>query len=86
MQEARDAIMTATQRAFAAYMGAIPLKNVTPMIVKNCVNHLSESSHSLYRTVLQTMRAIFDCAIDDKIISVSPIPIKMKAKGTPSNE
>lgn len=68
------------------YLSAVPMQDVTPMAIKGCLNHLQDKSHSLYRHVLQTLRAIFLCAVDDRIIAASPVPNSLRAKGRAKKE
>lgn len=80
-QSSKASIVNALNVHILPYLGAVPIQDVTPMAIQNCVNHLSDKSRSLYRTVLQCLRAIFDCAVDDNLIIRSPVPKRMKAKG-----
>lgn len=81
-----ESILNALNNHILPYMSAVKLKSVTPMLITNCLNHLSDKSHSLYRTVLQVIREIFDTAVDNNLIVKSPVPKKQKAEGTPAVE
>lgn len=80
-ESSKESVVNALNNHILPYIGSVPVQDVTPMAIQNCVNHLSDKSHSLYRTVLQCLRAIFDCAVDNNLIIRSPVPIRMKAKG-----
>ena len=84
--ESKASIVNALNTHLLPYLSSVPLQDVTPTAVKGCLNHLNGKSRSLYRTVLQVLRAIFDCAVDDRLIAVSPVQKKIKAKGTPPKE
>lgn len=84
--KSQESILNAINNHILPYMGAIAVQDVTPMTIKSCLNHLSEKSHSLYRTVLQTIRNIFDTAVDNNLIVKSPVPVKTKAKGKSKHE
>lgn len=85
-ESTRAVVVNALNNHILPYLSAIPIQNVTQMAVKDCLNHLQDKSHSLYRTVLHTLRAIFLCAVDDRLIAVSPVPNSLRAKGKPKKE
>ena len=85
-EKSKESIVNALNNHILPYLSSVPVQDVTPMAIKNCLNHLSDSSHSLYRTVLQVLRALFDSAIDNRLIVVSPVPKNLKAKGHASKE
>lgn len=84
--KSQESLLNAINNHILPYMGAVAVQDVTPMTIKNCLNHLSDKSHSLYRTVLQTLRNIFDTAVDNNLIAKSPVPVKAKAKGVSKEE
>ena len=85
-EKSKESIVNALNNHILPYLSAVPLQEITPIAIKGCLNHLQDKSHSLYRTVLQVLRAIFLCAVDDRIIVVSPVPSSLKAKGKAAQE
>ena len=84
--KSKQSILNALNNHILPYMSGVRVRDVSPMMIKNCLNHLADQSHSLYKTVLQTLREIFDTAVDNNLIAKSPVPVKTKAKGIPAEE
>lgn len=68
------------------YLGSYLVKEVTPMAITDCMNHLTTYSSSLYKTTLQCLRGIFDTAVENNLILKSPVPQRMKNKGIPKKK
>lgn len=63
------------------FIGNIPIRNITPMHIAALMNNMKELSKELNRKTLQTLRAIFDSAVDNNLILKSPVPLTLKAGG-----
>lgn len=81
-----ESILNSLNNHILPYMATVKLKAVTPLLITNCLNHLSGKSHSLYRNVLQVLRELFDTAVDNNLIVKSPVPKKKKAEGNPATD
>lgn len=64
------------------YIGNLPIRNITAMHIVAVMNALEGKSKELNRKTLQTLRNIFDSAVDNGLLIKSPVPITMKAGGT----
>ncbi|WP_298021168.1 site-specific integrase [uncultured Dysosmobacter sp.] len=80
-ENSKASITNALNVHILPYLSALKMQDVTPMAIQSCLNHLSNSSKSLYGTVLQCLRAIFDSAVDDNLIIRSPVPKRLKNNG-----
>ena len=63
------------------YIGNKPMREITPMHIIAVMNNLSNKSKELNRKTLQTLRAIFDSAVDNNLIVKSPVPLTLKPGG-----
>jgi len=63
------------------YLGDIPMRSVTPLHIISLMNNLEEYSKELNRKTLQTLRAIFDSAVDNNLLLKSPVPLTLKLGG-----
>lgn len=85
-ESTRASIVNTLNVHILPYLSAVPIQDVTPMAIKECLNHLQEKSHSLYKKTLDVLRSIFLYAVDDRLIAVSPVPNSLRAKGRPKKE
>ena len=68
------------------YLETVPLKKVTPIQIQVIMASLSDKSKSLNNQVLQTLRGIFDAAVDNNLLLKSPVPNNLRVGGAPTKE
>ncbi len=68
------------------YLTSYLPSEITPAHVQIVLNPLEETSKTLYRKTLQTLRSIFTIAIDSNLILKSPLSDRVKAGGKATEE
>lgn len=63
------------------YIGNMHIRDITSMHIIALMNDLADKSKELNRKTLQTLRNIFDAAVDNNLIAKSPVPITLKPGG-----
>ena len=63
-----------------------PLRSITPMQIRSIMGSLSGFSQELNRKTLQILRSIFDAAVENHLISTSPVPANLHPGGIPTKE
>ncbi|WP_312280754.1 tyrosine-type recombinase/integrase [Oscillibacter sp.] len=73
-------------RNILPYLSNRPVRDVLPIQIHSVMNAASEKSQSESRHTLQALRGMFNMGVDNNLIVKSPVPISMKAGGTPTKE
>jgi len=68
------------------YLAEIPLKKISPIQIQVIVTSLANKSKSLNHQVLQTLRGIFNAAVDNNLLLKSPVPNSLRVGGIPTKE
>lgn len=68
------------------YLAEVPLKKVSPIQIQVIMASLSNKSKSLNNQVLQTLRGIFNAAVDNSLLLKSPVPNSLRVGGIPTKE
>ena len=68
------------------YLADVPLKKISPIQIQVIVTSLSAKSKSLNNQVLQTLRGIFNAAVDNSLLLKSPVPNSLRVGGIPTKE
>lgn len=68
------------------YLEAVPLKKVTAIQIQLIMATLSGKSKSLNKQVIQTIRGVFDAAVDNNLLLKSPVPNSLRVGGIPAKE
>ena len=68
------------------YIGATKIRDVRAPAVRGVMVRCSELAHGTQKVILWLMRSIFDAAVDDNVILRSPVPTRLTAGGTESDE
>lgn len=64
--------LNAYNNHIAPVLESIPLKAVRPVHVQNVMNDVSQYSEDLQRKVLNTMKQIFETALQNRLIAINP--------------
>ena len=64
----------------------MPLRSIKPLHVRKLMGSKTEYSQSVQRKILQTLRAIFNAAAENRLIGSNPVPGSLKASGAPAEE
>ena len=68
------------------YLVKVPLKKVSPIQIQVIMAALSNKSKSLNNQVLQTLRGVFNAAVDNNLLLKSPVPNSLRVGGIPTEE
>jgi len=68
------------------YLADVPLKKISPIQIQVIVTSLATKSKSLNHQVLQTLRSIFNAAVDNNLLLKSPVPNSQRVGGIPTKE
>ena len=68
------------------YLEKVPLKKVSPIQIQVIMAALSNKSKSLNNQVLQTLRGVFNAAVDNNLLLKSPVPNNLRVGGIPTEE
>ena len=85
-EKSLQAIENALNNHILPYLEAVPLKKVTPIQVQLIMATLSGKSKSLNNQVIQTLRNVFDAAVDNNLLLKSPVPNSLRVGGIPAKE
>ena len=80
-QATREYYQNVLNNHILPYIGNIPIRNITAMHIIAVMNELEGKSKELNRKTLQTLRNIFDSAVDNNLIVKSPVPLTLKPGG-----
>lgn len=81
-----ETLRTTFNTHIAPYLGSIPLKKVTPMQIQMILGNMADLSKSLNDKVVQILRGIFNAAVDNNLISKSPVPVRLRSGGVATKE
>lgn len=81
-----ETLRTTFNTHIAPYLGSIPLKKVTPMQIQMILGNMADLSKSLNDKVVQILRGIFNAAVDNNLISKSPVPVRLRPGGVATKE
>lgn len=77
----RASILNALNVHILPYISGYPIRSITQMHVQGCFRHMAGKSTSLFNKVRTTLGEIFDAAVANRIIPVSPMQgIRIAAK------
>ncbi len=82
----RENLLYTLNSYIVPYLSSVKMSDVTPMHIQQILSSVSEKSRSLNNKVLQTLRHIFDTAVDNNVIVKSPVPLKQKSAGKKTEE
>ena len=68
------------------YIGYLPIKSIVAIHIQDVMNRAGDKSKSLNIKILNTLRAIFDSAVDNNLIIKSPVPKRQRLSGTDTKE
>lgn len=80
-QSTREYYKNVLNNHILPYLGNLPIRSITAMHIVAVMNELEGKSKELNRKTLQTLRNIFDSAVDNGLLIKSPVPITMKPGG-----
>ena len=67
-------------------LGKLQLRQIKPMNISAVLSDMSELSASLNTKALETLRSVFDSAVDNNLIAKSPVPNDQKPGGQPAKK
>lgn len=82
----QENILSVLNNHVMPYLSHLPLKSIVPMNIQHMINQASGYSKSMNHTIMQTVRSIFDTAVDNNIIARSPVPLRLKSGGEDKKE
>lgn len=85
-EKSLQSIENALNNHILPYLDAVPLKKVTPIQIQLIMAKLSNKSKSLNNQVRQTLRNVFDAAVDNNLLLKSPVPGNLRVGGIPAKE
>ena len=68
------------------HIGAYRVKDVSPAMIQDLLNKYQGRSHSCNRKLLQALRGMFSLAVENGMISKTPVLERFKAGGVPTPE
>lgn len=69
--------------SISKYIGDVKLKDVTPIMCQDCINHQKGKSDDHISRVANLMKFIFQMAVDNELIGNNPAKSIIKPKGQP---
>lgn len=69
----RTSILNALNVHILPYISGYPIRNITQMHIQGCFRHMAGKSTSLFNKVRTTLVEIFDAAVANRVLAVSPM-------------
>lgn len=85
-KKSKDILLGTLKRHVYPVLGAKKVRDIKPADVFQLMKSVSGKSNSLQRKVLQSVKAIFAFAVDNDLITRSPVPSTVKAGGSEPDE
>jgi integrase len=82
----RSAVLNVLNNHLLPVLAPIPVRQITAVQVQVVINNMAGRSASLQNKALQTLKSIFRMAIEDGIISKSPITMSVRTTGKKTEE
>lgn len=84
--KSKEAVRGTLDRYILPTIGDLKVKEVKPVAIRDLMNGLSDMSRSTQSKVLNALKGIFSCAVENGMIVRSPVSSDIKAEGKAPDE
>lgn len=84
--QSAERIVAALNTHLVPYLGVLRMRDIRPAHISRAMSAMGGSAHGVQAAVLNILRAIFRCAVENNIILRSPVTDSIKAGGDPAED
>lgn len=81
-----ESLQNALHTHILPYLNDIPLKSVSSIQIQMILGKMTSQSKSLNDKVIQVLRSIFNTAVDNNLLTKSPVPVRLHSGGIATKE